>query len=57
MRTKLKLFAALGLLALDIGCATVAGGLIGRGIGDIAGNEKAGTLIGAGVGMMIDVMD
>jgi len=45
-----------GLLAFVVGCATLGGAMIGRGMGRIGGNRKAGTLIGAGVGMMVDIM-
>jgi len=39
-------------------CATMAGSLIGGGIGKATGGDgEAGAMIGAGVGMMIDVMD
>ena len=52
--TVLALLVAAALVA---GCATMAGGMIGRGIGRAAGDEEAGRLIGSGVGMMIDIMD
>lgn len=57
MRRKLRLFAVLGLLTLAIACATMGGALIGGGIGSMSGNKKAGVAIGAGVGMMVDVMN
>lgn len=38
-------------------CATVAGGMIGGGVGRMAGDEKTGRMIGAGIGMMIDISD
>ncbi|MGA8056471.1 MAG: hypothetical protein WCA12_21860 [Burkholderiales bacterium] len=38
-------------------CATMAGGMVGAGIGSISGNTGAGMLIGSGVGMMVDIMD
>jgi predicted small secreted protein len=52
--TVLALLVAAALLAA---CATMAGGMIGSGIGRAAGDEEAGRLIGAGVGMMVDIMD
>lgn len=38
-------------------CATMAGGMIGGGVGRMAGDEKTGRMIGAGIGMMIDISD
>jgi hypothetical protein len=35
-------------------CATVAGGLIGTGVGAATGHPVSGALIGTGVGIMID---
>ena len=46
--------AAVGFLS---GCATVYGGMIGAGIGGLAGDATSGALIGAGIGGMIDIMD
>lgn len=57
MAGKLRLFAAVAAIALVVGCATAAGGLIGAGIGSAAGDTSTGLLIGTGVGMMIDIMD
>ncbi|MGY4003389.1 hypothetical protein [Aeromonas sanarellii] len=46
------------LLALALsglaGCSTVAGGMIGAGVGSLSGNTTSGMLIGAGIGTMID---
>ena len=36
------------------GCATIAGGLIGTGVGVATGHPVSGALVGAGVGMLID---
>ena len=36
------------------GCATIAGGLIGTGVGVATGHPVSGALIGTGVGLMID---
>ena len=36
------------------GCATIAGGLIGTGVGAATGHPISGGLIGTGVGIMID---
>ncbi|MFV0456766.1 MAG: hypothetical protein ACK5NQ_17585 [Pseudomonas sp.] len=38
-------------------CATVAGGMIGSGVGSMAGDERAGRMIGTGIGMMVDITD
>lgn len=46
------------LLALLIfglaGCSTVAGGMVGAGVGSLSGNTTSGMLIGAGIGTLID---
>ena len=50
----------LGLLVVVVavvslsGCATIAGGLIGTGIGVATGHPVSGALIGTGVGIAID---
>jgi hypothetical protein len=36
------------------GCATIAGGAIGTGVGLATGHPVSGALIGTGVGMLID---
>jgi hypothetical protein len=36
------------------GCATVAGGLIGTGVGLATGHPVSGALVGSGVGLAID---
>jgi len=36
------------------GCATIAGGLIGTGVGVATGHPISGALIGTGVGLAID---
>ena len=36
------------------GCATIAGGLIGTGVGVATGHPVSGALIGTGVGIVID---
>jgi len=38
-------------------CYTMAGSMVGGGIGRAAGDEEAGRMIGAGVGMMIGLMN
>ena len=57
MTRRPRVLALLVALALLAACATYAGGMVGRGIGRAAGDEEAGRLIGAGVGMMIDIMN
>ncbi|WP_167383592.1 hypothetical protein [Bordetella genomosp. 12] len=57
MNRKAKFAAALLVLMLA-GCATAAGGLIGGGVDRASGGDgTAGAMIGAGAGMMIDVLD
>ncbi len=54
MRVPLKILAVATMLAGLTGCATVAGGLIGTGVGLATGHPVTGALIGTGVGVMID---
>lgn len=54
MTTALKMLAVAATLAGLTGCATVAGGLIGTGVGVATGHPVSGALIGTGVGVMID---
>ena len=54
MKTALKMLASAAMLACLTGCATVAGGLIGTGVGVATGHPVSGALIGTGVGVMID---
>jgi hypothetical protein len=57
MKSRLMHFLiALGVLGLT-GCATVAGTAVGAGIGSIAGDTRAGALIGGGAGLLYDVFD
>ena len=53
MPTARVLVALVTAVALS-GCATVAGGLIGTGVGIATGHPVSGALIGTGVGIMID---
>ena len=54
MIRRILLTAALTALLLISGCGTIAGGLIGTGVGVATGYPVSGALIGTGVGMMID---
>lgn len=54
MRVLLKMLVVAAMLAGLTGCATVAGGLIGTGVGVATGHPVSGALIGTGVGIMID---
>jgi hypothetical protein len=54
MLSRIKLFAAVMSFAGLTGCATIAGGLIGTGVGVATGHPVSGALIGTGVGIMID---
>ena len=47
---------ALSLVTISA-CATVAGGLIGAGIGSFSGDAGKGALIGAGTGAVVDIID
>ncbi len=57
----MKRFAAIilagSLISAVAGCATMAGAMVGGGIGSMSGNTAAGASIGAGVGMIIDIAD
>jgi hypothetical protein len=54
MITRIKLVVAVMTVAALSGCATIAGGLIGTGVGVATGHPVSGALIGTGVGIMID---
>jgi len=49
-----RLLALFFCVAALAGCATIAGGLIGTGVGIATGHPVSGALIGTGVGIMID---
>jgi hypothetical protein len=51
---RMKLLVAVVAVAILSGCATIAGGLVGTGVGLATGHPVSGALIGTGVGMMID---
>lgn len=48
------LFAAI-VLTVITGCATIGGGLVGAGIGAIAGDARMGAAVGATTGAVIDI--
>jgi len=54
MIRRMRLLALIVTVTAISGCATVAGGLIGAGVGIATGHPVSGTLIGTGVGIMID---
>ena len=54
MIRRMKLLAVVVAVMAISGCATIAGGLIGAGVGVATGHPVSGALIGTGVGMMID---
>ena len=54
MVKSVKLIVAVVAVAALSGCATIAGGLIGTGVGVATGHPVSGALIGTGVGIMID---
>ena len=49
-----RLLACASAVVLLSGCATIAGGLIGTGVGLATGHPVSGALIGTGVGLAID---
>ena len=51
---RVQLFVILLIAVAISGCATVAGGLIGTGVGVATGHPVSGALIGTGVGLAID---
>ena len=54
MIRRIGLLAALVAVPAIAGCGTVAGGLIGTGVGIATGYPVSGALIGTGVGIMVD---
>jgi hypothetical protein len=56
MKRNWRLLAVLAVLAVLVGCRTMAGAMVGGGIGYVAGDAKTGAAIGAGVGLMADIM-
>ena len=48
------MLAVLAVVTATSGCATIAGGLIGTGVGVATGHPVSGALIGTGVGILID---
>ena len=53
MKTRMFAAALTALVTLS-GCATVAGTMIGTGVGALAGAPFSGAMIGGGVGMLVD---
>ena len=54
MVRRLRLLLVLVAVVAMSGCATIAGGLIGTGVGVATGHPLSGALIGTGLGIMID---
>ena len=54
MKRTLLAAAALAALVTLSGCATVAGTMIGTGVGTLAGAPFSGAMIGGGIGMLVD---
>lgn len=54
MKRRLLAAAALAALVSLSGCATIAGTMIGAGVGTLAGHPVSGAMIGGGVGMLVD---
>jgi zinc transporter ZupT len=55
MNKSSKMFLATIILLVITGCATIGGGLVGAGIGAIAGDAKMGAAVGATTGAVIDI--
>lgn len=55
MKRPYKMFLVTIMLVVITGCATVGGGLVGAGIGAIAGDAKMGAAVGATTGAVIDI--
>jgi uncharacterized membrane protein len=55
MKKTSKIFFVTIMLVVITGCATVGGGLVGAGIGAIAGDAKMGAAVGATTGAVIDI--
>ena len=54
MIRRLTLLAVVVIVPALSACATIAGGLIGTGVGVATGHPVSGALIGTGVGMLVD---
>ena len=54
MIRRIGFLAVLVIVAAVSGCATIAGGLFGTGVGVATGHPVSGALIGTGVGMLVD---
>jgi hypothetical protein len=50
----MRLLAVVVTFGVMSGCATIAGGLVGTGVGLATGHPVSGALIGTGLGIMID---
>jgi hypothetical protein len=54
MIRRLRVLVVVTAVVAVSGCATIAGGLIGTGVGVATGHPVSGALIGTGVGLAID---
>jgi hypothetical protein len=54
MICRMRVLLAVAAIVVLSGCATIAGGFIGIGVGVASGHPVSGALIGTGVGIMID---
>lgn len=50
---RLRLLVLAATVTLS-GCATMAGTMIGTGVGSLAGRPFSGAMIGGGIGMLVD---
>lgn len=55
MKKSTKMFLVTAILLVITGCATIGGGLVGAGIGAVAGDAKMGAAVGATTGAVIDI--
>lgn len=55
MKRHIKLFFAVVMLFIAVGCATVGGTVVGAGIGAIAGDAEMGAAVGMTAGAVVDI--
>jgi hypothetical protein len=55
MKNTLRMYFVTIVLLVVSGCATIGGGLVGAGIGAVAGDAKMGAAVGATTGAVIDI--
>ncbi len=55
MKKSSKMLLVTAIWLVISGCATIGGGVVGAGIGAIAGDAKMGAAVGATTGAVIDI--